>query len=74
MELVEKFYTKDAYKKLEELYQQEKPTAKPMSKQLIRRLKKAKSKVIGALRQGLKDAKEGKIIRVVDQDKFFKSL
>ena len=31
-------------------------------------------KVIGAIRQGLKDAKEGKTTRAVDQDKFFKSL
>ena len=42
MELVEKFYTEDEYKKLEELYQKDKSTAKPMSKELIEKLKKDK--------------------------------
>ena len=42
MELVEKSYTEDEYKKLEELYQQEKATAKPMGKGLIGKLKKGK--------------------------------
>ena len=42
MELVEKSYTEDEYKKLEELYQQEKSTAKPMSKVLVGKLKKGK--------------------------------
>ena len=42
MELVEKSYTEDEYKKLEELYQQERSTVKSMSKGLIRRLKRGK--------------------------------
>lgn len=42
MELVEKSYTEEEYKKLEELYQQEKSTAKLVSKDLIRKLKKGK--------------------------------
>ena len=43
MELVEKSYTEDEYKKLEELYQQEKATAKLMGKGLIEKLKKGKA-------------------------------
>jgi len=42
MELIEKSYTDDEYKKLEELYQQEKSTAKPIGKDLMRTLKKGK--------------------------------
>ncbi len=42
MELVEKSYTEDEYKKLEDLYQQEKGAAKPMSKNLVKKLKKGK--------------------------------
>jgi len=42
MELVEKSYTEDEYKKLEELYNQEKSTVKPMGKGLIGKLKKGK--------------------------------
>jgi len=40
--LVERSYTEDEYKKLEELYQQEKPALKPMNKDLIGKLKKGK--------------------------------
>jgi len=40
MELVEKTYTQEEYKNLEELYQQEKSTVRSMSKGLIRKLKK----------------------------------
>ncbi|MBF0512009.1 MAG: AbrB/MazE/SpoVT family DNA-binding domain-containing protein [Candidatus Omnitrophica bacterium] len=40
MELVERSYTEDEYKKLEEIYQQEKKTVQPMSKDLIKKLKK----------------------------------
>lgn len=43
MELVEKSYTESEYKKLEELYQQEKSTAKPMNNDFIRKLKKGKA-------------------------------
>ena len=42
MELVEKSYTDEEYGQLEEIYQQEKNTAKPMSKDLIKKLKKGK--------------------------------
>ncbi|MBF0490828.1 MAG: AbrB/MazE/SpoVT family DNA-binding domain-containing protein [Candidatus Omnitrophica bacterium] len=42
MELVEKTYTEDDYKKLEKIYQQEKQTIQPMSKDLIKKLKKGK--------------------------------
>ncbi len=42
MELIEKSYTEDEYKKLEEIYQREKHTAKPMSKGLIKKLKKGR--------------------------------
>lgn len=42
MELIEKSYTEDEYKKLEEIYQQEKNDAKPMSKNLIKKLKQGK--------------------------------
>ncbi|MBF0483157.1 MAG: AbrB/MazE/SpoVT family DNA-binding domain-containing protein [Candidatus Omnitrophica bacterium] len=42
MELIEKTYTEDEYRKLEEIFQQEKHTAKPMSKELIQKLKKGK--------------------------------
>jgi AbrB family looped-hinge helix DNA binding protein len=42
MELVEKSYTEYEYKRLEELYQQEKHTVKPMSKDLIKKLKQGK--------------------------------
>ena len=43
MELVEKSYTEDEYKKLEELYQQEKSTAKPIGKGMVGKLKKGKA-------------------------------
>jgi AbrB family looped-hinge helix DNA binding protein len=42
MELIEKSYTEEEYKKLEELYQQEKSTVKPMGKGLIGKLRKGK--------------------------------
>lgn len=43
MDLVEKSYSEDEYKNLEELYQQEKSTAKSMGKGLIRKLKNGKA-------------------------------
>ena len=42
MELVEKTYTEQEYKKLEELYQNDKTTIKPMGKDLLKKLKKGK--------------------------------
>jgi AbrB family looped-hinge helix DNA binding protein len=43
MELIEKSYTEDEYKKFEEIYQQEKHAAKLMNKDLIKKLKKGRA-------------------------------
>ncbi len=42
MDLVERSYSDEEYKKLEAIYQQEKGTAKPLSKDLLNKLKKGK--------------------------------
>ena len=43
MELVERSYSEDEYKKLEEIYQKEKHAAKPIGKELVKKLKKGKA-------------------------------
>ena len=42
MELVEKPYTDAEYKKMEEIYQQEKHLTKPITKAFIKRLKEGR--------------------------------
>ena len=42
MQLIEKTYTDEQYKKMEEIYQKEKHTAKPMAKAFLDKLKKGK--------------------------------
>jgi AbrB family looped-hinge helix DNA binding protein len=42
MELVEKGYTDEEYKKMEEIYQREKHTAKPITQAFLNKLKKGK--------------------------------